>query len=137
MSGVKLYRYSLIILAIALAALLAGCDTTVLQKNDASLSSLVITDSNGNILPLSPTFSSTTISYTATVSSSATSLTVKATPSYSGATVTYEGVAPSTGNYSIVDGGLTQVNVVVTAANTTATTSGAPQQIYTVIVSSP
>jgi hypothetical protein len=134
MEDTKARRKSFIVFAIALAALLAGCDTTVLQKNDASLSSLVITDSTGTTLTLSPAFSSTTISYTATASSSATSLTVKATPTYSGATVSYEGATdPSVGNYTIF-GSSTTINVVVTAANTTATTTGAPQQIYTVIV---
>jgi hypothetical protein len=136
MEDARMRRNSLIVFAIAVAALLAGCDTTVLQKNDASLSSLVITDSTGTTLTLSPAFSSTTISYTATASSSATSLTVKATPTYSGATVTYEGATDaSTGSYTIYSDSTT-INVVVTAANTTATTTGAPQQTYTVIVSS-
>jgi hypothetical protein len=135
MEDAKARRNSLIVFAIALAALLAGCDTAILQENDASLSSLVITDSTGTTLTLSPAFSSTTISYTATASSSATLLTAKATPSYSGATVTYEGTMDPSGNYSIVGSSSTTINVLVTAANTTATTTGAPQQTYTVIVS--
>jgi hypothetical protein len=135
MNDLKARRNPLIVLAIALAALLVGCDTSVLEKNDASLSSLVITDSTGTTLTLSPAFSPATISYQATASSSAMSLTVKATPTYSGATVTYEGATDaSTGSYTI-NSDSTTINVVVTAANTAATTTGAPQQTYTVIVS--
>jgi hypothetical protein len=94
----RLSAIRLILVAAVAAASLSGCDyfSNLLDKNDATLSSLTITDNDGNVLALSPSFSRSTIKYTATVSSTATSLTINAVTNYSGASAWVDGGDPST-----------------------------------------
>lgn len=117
----KLSRYGSI-LAILAAAVLASSCAAILLKNNASLSSLSIQSNDGTVLTLSPAFDPLVIDYAATVAKAATSLTVTATATNSAATVTGTGVRD-------IVSSITQVDIVVTAPNSEATT-----QIYKVTV---
>lgn len=85
---------------------------TVYNPNNY-LKTLTVTDSNGNAVTLSPAFSYSTMDYTGTLSSTATSVTVSATAVASSATV-----GGATGNVK-VSSGTNKIIVTVTAANGT------------------
>ncbi|MBI1194477.1 MAG: hypothetical protein GC138_01340 [Gammaproteobacteria bacterium] len=96
---------------------------------DVSLSALVL--SSG---ALSPTFSPTQSSYTATVSSAVTSLQVTATVANSASTLTINGVPTASGAASAAIGlavGTNHISIVVTASD------GITTQTYNVVVTRP
>jgi len=103
--------------------------TITRQSNDSRLSALALeTTVGGNAVALSPSFSASRTSYTATVENTVTSVTVTPTAEdTTGATVTVNGGSASTPVN--LDLGANTVNVVVTAEDTNFTTT------YTITVS--
>ena len=123
------------ILFAAIAALLvfiavdAASSPVQAQATDASLSSLSLTDSLGDDIELSPTFSAATTSYKASVDSDVTSTTVTAETTDEDATtaITINYVEDADGTVDLVPG-YNDITVMVTAQDGTTT------QTYTVTV---
>ncbi|MDE2812338.1 MAG: cadherin-like beta sandwich domain-containing protein [Gemmatimonadota bacterium] len=85
---------------------------------DATLSSLTLTDDGGASVAFTPSFDPTIFSYAVSVGLAEETLTVVATPNAQGATATIDGEdATGSGREVTLDAGTTTITVTVTASN--------------------
>ena len=107
-------------------------NVTRAASNDATLSGLMLTDSNAAAIALTPAFASATTNYTATVASNIDPVTLTAVKGHSGATVQFierDGTTTTAGTATVsLAAGENLVKVMVTAED------GVTAQIYMVIV---
>ncbi|MBC6413985.1 MAG: cadherin-like beta sandwich domain-containing protein [Chromatiales bacterium] len=88
-------------------------------SSDASLSNLVITQSNGTPIPLAEDFASTTTTYTVDVENTVAQVRVIPTATHPNATITVDDNTvfsdSQSGDIMLTEGGLTTITIVVTA----------------------